>query len=307
MKLIFFMRTVQLVGYPADITLTNIARLLLCLSMILTFPLPFLTCREMMILLLVDVHRFYHRCGLRRFNVCRPMWKCAASASSSVWRCAICRGRPRRQTVPMRGDTDDPDEAGDFVQMKRRSFFERWRRKSDDDLRADEEWWDDIDGIGGHATQALLGGDDRETDAIAIIGGQKGKEINPSPLSSKSGDPSSSESTVSSTLIPPPGWILPNSDGRQLTFFWHAALTFAIWSIVTVSAIKSPSLIDVLDLVGAFTGTLLAFILPALFSFKLKGYSHDSLAIIGIGGIVGLLGTGFSLVKFVRDTVDDNM
>ena len=112
----------------------------------------------------------------------------------------------------MRGDTDDPDEAGDFVQMKRRSFFERWRRKSDDDLGADGEWWGDIDGIDG---QALLGIDDRETDAIASIGGQKGKELNPSPLSSRSGDPSSSESTVSSTSVPPPSWILPNSDGRQ--------------------------------------------------------------------------------------------
>ena len=274
--------------------------------MILTFPLPFLTCREMTILLLVDMHGFYHRRGLGRFNVCRPVWKCAASAASSVWRCIICRERPRRQTVPMRGDTDDPDEAGDFVQMKRRSFFGRLRRKSDDDLRACVEWWGDIDGdIDGHATQALLGGDDRETDAIASIGGQKGKEIIPSPLSSRSGDPSSSESTVSSTSVPPPSWILPNSDGRQLTFVWHAALTFAIWLIVTVSAIKSPSLIDVLDLVGAFTGTMLAFILPALFSFKLKGYSHVSLAIIGIGGIVGLLGTGFSLVKFLRDTGDD--
>jgi hypothetical protein len=29
------------------------------------------------------------------------------------------------------------------------------------------------------------------------------------------------------------------------------------------------------------------------------------MAIIGIGGIVGLLGTGFSLVKFLRDTGDD--
>jgi hypothetical protein len=299
------------VGYPADITLANVARLLLCLSMILTFPLPFLTCREMMILLLVDVHGFYHRRGLGRFNVCRPVWKCAASASSSLWRCTICRGRPRSQTIPMRGDADDPDEAGDCVQIKLRSFFERWRRKRDDDLRADGEWWGDIngdiDGIGGHATQALLGGDDRETDAIASIGGQKGKEINPSPLSSRSGDPSpsSSESTVSSTLVPPPCWILPNSDDRQLSFLWHAALTFAIWLIVTIFAIKSPSLIDVLDLVGAFTGTLLAFILPALFSFKLKGYSHVSLAIIGIGGIVGLLGTGFSLVKFLKDAGDD--
>jgi amino acid permease len=297
---------IQLMGYPADITLANIARLLLCLNMILTFPLPFLTCREMTILMLVDMHKFYHRSGLGRSSACRTMRKCAASALFSAWRCAICKGSPRRQIVDIQGDLDDPDAPGEFVQMKRRSFFERWRRKSDgiDDLGADGELWDDINGEGGLLTRALLGGD-RETDFIASIGGQKGKEINPSPLSSRSGDASSSESTVSSTsFVPPPSWIIPNSDGRQLTFLCHAALTFAIWLIVTVLAIKSPSLIDVLDLVGAFTGTMLAFILPALFSFKLNGYSHTSLAILVIGGAVGLLGTSFSLVKFLRDTVD---
>ncbi|KAL3817578.1 hypothetical protein ACHAXA_010597 [Cyclostephanos tholiformis] len=92
---------------------------------------------------------------------------------------------------------DDPDAAGEFVQIKRRSFFERWRRKSSGiaDLRADGEWWDDVNDESGPLTQALLGGD-RETNAIASIGGQKGKEINPSPLSSRSGDASFSESTL---------------------------------------------------------------------------------------------------------------
>jgi hypothetical protein len=293
-------------GYPADTTLANIARLLLCLNMIFTFPLPFLTCREMTILMLVDMHKFYHRSGLGRLQLCHLMRKCAASAVFSVWRCTFCRGRPRRLIVDIKGELDDPDAVGEFVQMKRRSFFERWRRKSSGiaDLRADGEWWDDVNGESGPLTQALLGGDG-ETNAIASIGGQKGKEINPSPLSSRSGDASFSESTVSSTsFVPPPSWIIPDSDGRQLTFLWHAALTFAIWLIATVSAIKSPSLIDVLDLVGAFTGTMLAFILPALFSFKLNGYSRASLAILGIGGVVGLLGTSFSLVKLLRDTDD---
>ena len=146
------------------------------------------------------------------------------------------------------------------------------------------------EGFSDPATQAL----------ITSIGGERGKEINPSPLSSRSGNPSSdSETTISSIHVPTPSWIL--DDRRQLTLPWHAALTFTLWLIVTVCAIKSPSLGDVLDLVGAFTGTMIAFVLPALFSFKLKGYSNLSLIILGIGGFVGLLGTVYSFMKFTRD------
>ena len=71
---------------------------------------------------------------------------------------------------------------------------------------------------------------------------------------------------------------------------------------MTVSAIKSPSLGDVLDLVGAFTGTLLAFILPALFSLKLRGHSRQSMLILVVGGTVGFLGTTTSFIKFLKDS-----
>jgi hypothetical protein len=138
------------------------------------------------------------------------------------------------------------------------------------------------------------------------IGGLKGEEVVPSPLSSPEPSISSSEESFSAESIPPvrvpaPSWLLINGNGRQLSFLWHAALTFTLWMLATVSAIKSPSLGDVLDLVGAFTGTLLAFVLPALFAFKLKGYSHNSCAILTIGGFVGIIGTISSFVKFVRD------
>ncbi|KAL7538611.1 hypothetical protein ACHAXR_008683 [Thalassiosira sp. AJA248-18] len=278
----------QLMGYPADLTLANIARLLLCLTMVLTFPLPFLTCREMCILIFLDMHKFYHANDLERFNIFR-----------------ICRGKLSR-TTPVQRETADETE---FVQMQLPSFFRRWKRKRRGFSRnvgfgdPNEEWWNEINGNGnGAVTQALLSEEEHETAIITSIGGQKGKGINPSPLSSRSGDPSSSETTISSVLIPTPSWILPNhGDGRQLSLLWHTALTFTLWLSVTAAGCWSPSLGDVLDLVGAFTGTLLAFVLPALFSFKLKGYSHLSMAILGIGGVVGLLGTIFSFVKFTRD------
>ena len=277
-------------GYPADLTLANIARLLLCLTMVLTFPLPFLTCREMSVLIFVDMHRFYHINNLERFN--------------------IFSGCCEEDTQPIHIETgaNDNHENGegeaDFVHMQLPNFFGRWKRKQRGNVGAGgpgEGWWDEMN-ANGAITQALLAEEDHDEAIITSIGGKKGKEINPSPLSSRSGDLSSSETTLSSVVVPPPTWILPSfGDGRQLTTLWHAILTFILWLIVTIAAIKSPSLGDVLDLVGAFTGTMLAFVLPSLFYFKLKGYSHLSMAILGIGGIVGTLGTIFSFVKFVQD------
>jgi len=36
---------------------------------------------------------------------------------------------------------------------------------------------------------------------------------------------------------------------------------------------------------------VMAFVLPAIFSFKLRGYSHFSAFLLVVGGSVGLLGT----------------
>jgi len=285
-----------LTGYPADIALANVARLLLCMNMVLTFPLPFLTCRELIILLLTDMHGFYHRHDLERFNICITMWK---HVNHHLHRCTVGISKPRRNTA-LEGAAEN------FVQMKRRSFFERWTRKSSygDGLGASGEWLYDMHGDGEGPTEALLREEsESDDDAIGSIGGERGMPLNPSPLSSRSGESSSDESTVSCTFVPTPSWIIPDCNGRQLTFFWHAVLTFILWLLVTISAIKSPSLIDVLDLVGAFTGTMIAFIFPAVFSLKLKGYSKISIIILGIGGTIGMLGTSFSLVKFLRDSI----
>lgn len=283
-------------GYPADLTLANIARLLLCLTMVLTFPLPFLTCREMIILIFLDMHKFYHINKLERFN---PLAK-------------LCKAN-KKQTIQLEAEVNENtgDEA-EIVHMQLPSFFRRWRRNRRGFGTANvgldetnEDWWGGINDNGA-VTQALLSEEEHETEVItSICGSKKGKVINPSPLSSQSGELSSTETTISSIVVPHPNWVLLSyGDGRQLIFIWHAVLTFTLWLVVTVCAIKSPSLGDVLDLVGAFTGTLLAFILPALFSFKLKGYNHLSLAILAIGGVVGLLGSIFSAVKFTRDITE---
>jgi hypothetical protein len=63
-----------------------------------------------------------------------------------------------------------------------------------------------------------------------------------------------------------------------------------LWFVATSAAINGLSMIDVLHHVGAFTGAMIAFVLPALFSFKLNGYSHLSTMTLGIGCVVGIIG-----------------
>jgi amino acid permease len=98
----------------------------------------------------------------------------------------------------------------------------------------------------------------------------------------------------------PKNWLLPDDD-RQLQIPGHVILTAKLWIITTGLAIAAPSLGDVLDLVGCASGTIIAFILPALLSFRLEGYSHLALVIFVVGGTVGIVGTYFSVKKLFID------
>jgi len=308
-----------LMGYPSDLTVANIARLLLCATMVLTFPLPFLTCREMITLIMVDIR---NHCRQRNGSRCSCFQRCSACFSGFRARLAGLLSRQRGDNVHIETHQDGHDEEleGNFVEMQQpTSYFEHLRRKlgsfrirSSRHTNNDHAWWDGINEDGRNFNRPLLNehDDDDYEEEIPIlqdIGGGQGREVFPSPLSSPS--PSESEETTSSDestaysfqQLQPPSWIVPESNGRQLVPAFHAIITFILWLIVTILAIKAPSLGDVLDLVGAFTGTMIAFILPALFSFKLKGYTRISCAILVIGGVVGSVGTFFSFVKFVED------
>lgn len=95
--------------------------------------------------------------------------------------------------------------------------------------------------------------------------------------------------------------LLMDGEDKQLILTFHVAVTLSLWSLTTLLAILAPSLGDVLDVVGCGTGTVIAFILPALFSFRLRGYSHLAAFLLAIGGLVGLVGTTFSVQKLVSD------
>merc|ERR1712150_74619 len=95
---------------------------------------------------------------------------------------------------------------------------------------------------------------------------------------------------------------MPGED-KQLTRPFHIILTVLLWGVTTVLAIVAPSLGDVLNLVGCATGTLIAFILPAMFSFRLEGYSHIAALILTVGGVIGGFGTVLSFNQLVSDAV----
>lgn len=95
--------------------------------------------------------------------------------------------------------------------------------------------------------------------------------------------------------------IFVQGDEKQLLLPYHLGVTILLWSITTLLAILAPSLGDVLDLVGCAAGTMIAFVLPGLFSFRLQGYTHLAAVILAVGGIVGLIGTVFSLQKLITD------
>lgn len=182
--------------YP-QIWMIDLAKLLLCTTMVLTFPLPFFTCRELLIILLI--HPF-----------CKPM---------------------------------------DVV---------------DDEM--DEQ-----------LTQPLLSTDEGDQSTTDIESSRRIVDV-----------------------MNPKTWLLEGDD-RQLKLLGHIFLTLSLWLMCTSLAIAAPNLGDVLDLVGCASGTIIAFIVPALLSFRLEGYSHLALMILTVGGSVGIVGTYFSIKKLVID------
>ena len=98
----------------------------------------------------------------------------------------------------------------------------------------------------------------------------------------------------------PRWWLMPGEE-LQLIYSYHILLTVGLWGVTVILALVAPSLGDVLDLVGCVTGTTVCFILPGLFSLRIKGYSHIAALLLALGVIVGVMGTYFSLVQLIKD------
>jgi sodium-coupled neutral amino acid transporter 11 len=95
-------------------------------------------------------------------------------------------------------------------------------------------------------------------------------------------------------------YLMPGND-RQLRTPYHVALTVSLWAVTVVLALAAPSLGDVLNLVGCASGSTIGFLLPALFSFRLRGYTTVALLMLVVGIVVGGFGTYLSLVQLTED------
>lgn len=184
----------------------DFAKILLCLTMLLTFPLPFFTCRELIIVSLT------------------LSW--GASETDTT-------------RLDSLGTSSDIDDA-----------------------------------VNSSLLQEPLLNDDPSAEA---------------------GDVGNSRTSARSSRL------LMEGEEKQLVLPFHVIVTVSLWSLTTLLAILAPSLGDVLDLVGGGTGTVIAFILPGLFSFRLQGYTHLAAFILAVGGLVGLVGTAFSMQKLIAD------
>jgi len=98
-----------------------------------------------------------------------------------------------------------------------------------------------------------------------------------------------------------PSFLLLPGEDRQLRRPYHVVITLSLWGVTVLLAVFAPSLGDVLNLVGCATGTIIAFILPALFAFRIEGYTHAAGLLLVVGGLVGSIGTYFSLFELIND------
>ena len=199
--------------YPQSY-LIDVAKLFLCITMILTFPLPFFTCRELLVVAIV------HPC-------CKEV-------------------------------RSDPDTT-----------------------------------IVDHDMQPLLLPNNGDVGGRGEGAQELGSLLDTSSIASEL-----SRMIVESAS--PKNWLLP-SDDRQLQLVGHMILTAKIWGLATGLAIAAPSLGDVLDLVGCATGTIIAFILPALLSLRVEGFSFLAVLLLLVGGVVGTVGTYYSIWKLCLD------
>ncbi|KAL7566861.1 hypothetical protein ACA910_021355 [Epithemia clementina (nom. ined.)] len=75
----------------------------------------------------------------------------------------------------------------------------------------------------------------------------------------------------------------------------HVVVTVTLWAASMILAMNGASLGQVLNLIGCASGTLISFILPAIFSFRLQGVTFWGTIFMFAGCFVGIVGTWFSI------------
>ena len=232
--------------YPSS-TAVDCAKLLLSITMLFTCPLPFFTCREMVIIMMTDVYTFIMDCIVKG----PPLPKQSLSLSESESELELELDHNHTATA----DLEIP-------------LLSKEKIHSEPDL-----------------------------ESLLLSSTYSNMELE-----------TLSEEASHSPIITPTArnkrtnifFVLPKNH-RQLKLPYHVFVTFWLWAIMTILAIFAPSLGDILDLVGSATGTAIAFVLPSLFSFRIIGFTYEAAFILLVGGLVGGVGTVFSIRQLVQD------
>lgn len=212
--------------YP-NIPLIDLAKLLLCTTLILTFPLPFFTCRELIIL------TFY-------------------------------------STLP-----SATDPIAEFLPIADQESMSLQEPLLDGDLEVDSQ-------------HDCIQEEDIESELMSTRSFDTSRSLDISTLSVRA------LNILNSALLP--------GEDRQLRLIPHVGLSVKMWVGVVGFAIAAPSLGDVLGLVGCVSGTSIAFIFPALISFRIDDkLSCAAVFIFVVGGLTGVIGSFFSFQQLIHD------
>lgn len=239
--------------YPESIVI-DLAKILLCMTMVLTFPLPFFSCRELL------VEFFFAAASPERLTT---------SATRGVHEISELDG-----TAPLMEASQNVSEPAN-VDIAESAIQHNPERNSGESLQEASSNRDSIP----ESSTGFCRSDSNDSTSISL---------DLSTLSTQA-------IQMMSTLM-----VHPNRRG-QLKLPYHIGLTLKLWFVVTVLAIAAPNLGDVLALVGCASGTLIAFVLPGLFSMKLQGYTHVAAVILVVGVVVGSVGSICSIKQITKD------
>eukprot|EP00527_Entomoneis_sp_CCMP2396_P008303 CAMPEP_0198141794 /NCGR_PEP_ID=MMETSP1443-20131203/4727_1 /TAXON_ID=186043 /ORGANISM="Entomoneis sp., Strain CCMP2396" /LENGTH=647 /DNA_ID=CAMNT_0043804637 /DNA_START=317 /DNA_END=2260 /DNA_ORIENTATION=+ len=276
--------------YP-QIPLIDVAKLLLSITMVLTFPMPFFTCRELLV-----VNIFPYRKTQQEQQEENEQQRMMMHSSSSLNN----NNNDHDHDGDDDGNHNKNNNASDkllaqgvvllsteynnsnlLMTMNDNDLEEPLlQTNSPSDYNCGQDNDDNNDRSNNNARQK--DNDEAATDAD--------EEPDLSRLQSTA-------AAAGAAL----NWCLLPGDPKQLKLPIHVIITIKLWLIVVVLAISAPSLGDVLDLVGCATGTIIAFIVPACISFQLTGYTLEAILLLVVGGVVGVVGTFYSLSQIAHD------
>ena len=283
--------------YPPSYTI-DYAKLLLSLTMLLSFPLPFFTCRELIIVWLLMLEE-------------EP--SSASNAAAATTKRKTSKQTSESYSKPTEYGTEDDLHARLLSHDGGASLASALGSSigSDDHLsQQQQQQQQQQHRAASPAPPYYPSAYDRATTSSASSPSFNNKRQS-SRQSSESAK-ASSKKTHSIDRLLLPATRESSSPNNQLLSFqlrspYHQGLTLLVWGASVTVAALSPSLGSVLDLVGNVAGSAIAFILPAAFFIKLENRLTVMTGLMfSVGCFIGLIGTIFSIKNIVDGNEDGN-